>query len=94
MLIFNLLPIYPTDGFHILEEILLLIYDETYTFDLLKWLTYLFLALIFIVAIIFKSIALIIISLYIIIKFKKYLKYGNLKALKKQIFLTNYFKKN
>lgn len=92
MIIFNLLPIFPLDGFQILREILTIIYDESYSLDLLKYLNIFMLLVLSITCYIYKSLGLLILTIFLSIKFKDLMKTIKYKKLKSQIYWTNYFK--
>lgn len=92
MIIFNLLPIFPLDGFQILSEILTIIYDESYSLDLLKYLNIFMLVVLSITCYIYKSLGLVILTIFLSIKFKDLMKTIKYKKLKSQIYWTNYFK--
>lgn len=92
MIIFNLLPIFPLDGFQILSEILTIIYDEIYSLDLLKYLNIFMLVVLSITCYIYKSLGLVILTIFLSIKFKDLMKTIKYKKLKSQIYWTNYFK--
>lgn len=68
MLCFNILPIYPLDGYRILKQFLLLIFDGEYTEDLLKYLSLIILLILIICFVIFKIYVLFAICSYLIIK--------------------------
>ncbi len=92
MIIFNLLPIFPLDGFRLLREVLTIIYDDIYTLDLLKYLNILMLVILSITCYIYKSLGLVILTIFLSLKFKDLLKEMRYRKLKSQIYWTNYFK--
>lgn len=65
MIVFNLCPIYPLDGYLILDTLLGFIYEEDYRFDLMYILGIVFIIIILIVIIISRSIGLLIIWLFL-----------------------------
>lgn len=68
MIIFNLLPIYPLDGYRIISHLLGIFFEFEYVFDLMFYLTLIFLFLLFVFGIIFKSFALIFLTIFLTIK--------------------------
>lgn len=93
MLIFNLLPIYPLDGFQILKLILSLIYEEEYCNDFLKYVMYFFLVCLMIFSIIFKTYSVLLVLIILFVKYKRDYPQRYLQAIKRKILLTNYFQK-
>ena len=85
LIIFNLIPIYPLDGFNILESILEMIYKEKYKISInySSYISVIFLILFMCFAIYFQSICLFIVFLYLAFKNILYIKSYNLVYLKK-----------
>jgi stage IV sporulation protein FB len=72
LIIFNLLPIIPLDGFRILKDSLSLIYDDEYTYLLIKNIDIFCLIMLFIILVIFKLYAQLIIWSFLLYKLIKY----------------------
>ena len=72
LIIFNLLPIIPLDGFRILKDTLSLIYDDEYTYLLIKNIDIFCLIMLLIILIIFKLYAQLIIWSFLLYKLIKY----------------------
>ena len=91
MIVFNILPIYPLDGYRILENLLSNIYEEVYLNDLLNVISLIMLVILLIFIIISKSIALLIIYVFLVYKF--ILNFITTKKKKKidEILKSNYF---
>lgn len=68
MIVFNILPIYPLDGYRIIECILKHIYDETYSNDILMLISSILMMLLIIVLVISRSVGLIIVYLFLVYK--------------------------
>jgi stage IV sporulation protein FB len=68
MIAFNLLPIYPLDGSRIIEVFLCMIFDEEYAMDISMYVSWIFLTLLSIYSMISRSGAIIIISVFLLIK--------------------------
>ena len=85
LIIFNLIPIYPLDGFNILESILELIYKEKYkkSINYSSYISVIFLVLMFVLSIYFQSGCLVIAFIFLGIKNIIYIKNYNLVYLKK-----------
>jgi stage IV sporulation protein FB len=72
LIIFNLLPIIPLDGFRILKDTLSLIYDDEYTYLLIKNIDIFCLIMLLIILIIFKLYAQLIIWSFLLYKLINY----------------------
>lgn len=92
MLIFNLCPIYPLDGYLIIDTLLATIYEEDYRFDLLYMLGIIFIIIIFIVIIITRSLGLLIIWLFLAKKAILRKRHKRAYLLLNKINNTKYFK--
>lgn len=82
MIAFNLLPIYPLDGFRIIEVFLNMVFDYEYTQDLSTIISSFFLILICMYGMISKSGAIIIISIFLFLKMlerRKVLKFSRIR---------------
>lgn len=91
MILFNVMIVFPLDGYQVLYIILTSIYDETYTYEILKYISLFFILVIFLTAFIFKSLALLVILIFLIKKYfekKQFHQYSKLKTTQK---LANYF---
>lgn len=72
MILFNLIPIIPLDGYLILNDILETIYDEMYTFILIKRIDICCLIMLLFVLLILKIYGLFLIWLFLLYKYLKY----------------------
>jgi stage IV sporulation protein FB len=82
MIAFNLLPIYPLDGFRIIEVFLNMVFDYEYAQDLSTIISSFFLILICMYGMISKSGAIIIISIFLFLKMlerRKVLKFSRIR---------------
>lgn len=71
MIIFNLLPINGLDGYYIIREMLLIIFDEEYTNDITFYLSLITLFIVIIIVISFRLTSLVIIICYLIYRIIK-----------------------
>lgn len=85
IIIFNLIPIIPLDGFRILNDLLSSIYDDDYTFILIKRIDLFCLIMLLIILLLLKIYGLFLIWCFLLFKFFKY----NIddKKLKKLMYL-------
>ena len=81
---FNLFPVYPLDGFHLLFHGLNLFFDEEYVYDLLFYVSLLFLIVMAFLVFLSKSIGLLLVVAFL------FLKQTKLKQLKKLSRLQTY----
>ncbi len=72
IVIFNLIPIIPLDGFRILNDLLSCIYDDNYTFIIIKKIDCFCLIMMLIILLILKIYGLVLIWCYLLIKYFKY----------------------
>ena len=72
IIIFNLIPIIPLDGFRILNDLLSSIYDDNYTFILIKKIDSFCLIMMLIILLILKIYGLLLIWCYLLVKYFKY----------------------
>lgn len=85
MILFNLIPIIPLDGYQILNDILLNIYDEEYTFVIIKTIDICCLIILGIIFVWFKIYGLIFIWIFL---FYKLIKYNiDIQKIKKYLWL-------
>lgn len=91
MIVFNLIIVYPLDGYQILYTLLGMIYDDLYTYDILKYISIINMVIIFMCTIIFKNVMLGVILFILIIKFFQNMRYHRLNYLKNTQSLANYF---
>lgn len=92
MIIFNLIPATPLDGYKIVNDILGNFYEDTFRYDLLKYLNLLSIVLVIIVSIFSRSGALFLICIMLICKYVEERKIIKQKILINEILLVNYFK--
>ncbi len=85
MLLINLLPIYPLDGYRIVSKILNKIFDPLYTFDFLFWISLFFILLGIIISYFFRIyfviLIFILLTLNLIFKRKKEVNALKMKSL-------------
>lgn len=72
LIIFNLLPIIPLDGYRLLKDILLIIYEEEFTFTIIKKIDIFCLIMLFIIFLILKLYGLILLLIFLLYKLIKY----------------------
>ena len=72
IVIFNLIPIIPLDGFRILNDLLSCIYDDNYTFIIIKKIDCFCLIMMLIILFTLKIYGLVLIWCYLLIKYFKY----------------------
>ena len=72
IIIFNLIPIIPLDGFRILNDLLSSIYDDNYTFIIIKKIDSFCLIMMLIILLILKIYGLLLIWCYLLVKYFKY----------------------
>lgn len=72
LIIFNLLPIIPLDGYRLLKDILLIIYEEEFTFAIIKKIDICCLIMLFIIFLILKLYGLILLLIFLLYKLIKY----------------------
>ena len=72
IVIFNLIPIIPLDGFRVLNDILSSIYDDEYTYFLIKRIDLICLIMLLIILFILKIYGLVLIWCFLLIKYIKY----------------------
>ena len=72
IILFNLIPIIPLDGFRILNDLLSSVYDDDYTFVLVKRIDLICLIMMLIVLLILKIYGLFLIWSFLLVKFLKY----------------------
>ena len=72
IIIFNLIPIIPLDGFRILNDLLSSIYDDNYTFIIIKKIDSFCLIMMLIILFILKIYGLLLIWCYLLVKYFKY----------------------
>ena len=94
MIIFNIIPIYPLDGYRLINLFLSKIYDDEYCYHLLAIISMFFLVILFLLLLIFRSLSFGIIILFLIVKQVEYYRNYKLKIKQNKILLTNYFKNN
>ncbi len=94
MILFNVIPIYPLDGYRLINLFLSRIYDDEYCYHLLSITSIFFIVLLILSLIVFKSLSLVIIILFLSVKQIEYYRLHKRKNKNKKILLTNYFKNN
>ena len=72
IIIFNLIPIIPLDGFRIFNDLLSSIYDDNYTFIIIKKIDSFCLIMMLIILLILKIYGLLLIWCYLLVKYFKY----------------------
>ena len=91
MIVINLLPIFPLDGYKIIEDILGNFYEDTFKNEILKKISILSLIIYFFIVIISKSIGLFLIFVLLLIKQVKNNRKIKIKEKLDEILITNYF---
>lgn len=91
MILINLLPIFPLDGYNILKIILGNFYEETYKHYLLLRISLFSLIILFFITLFSKSFGLFMI--FILLLIKQIMNYKNIKLKEKlnEILISNYF---
>lgn len=93
MIVFNLLPVYPLDGYRLYYYLLTRIYDDEYSYKLLLNLSVFSISMIGLSLFFTKSIAMLIIIIFLLIKqIENHLNHKR-RENNKKILLLNYFKK-
>lgn len=72
IIIFNLIPIIPLDGFRILNDLLSSIYDDNYTFVIIKKIDFFCLFMMLIILLLLKIYGLFLIWCFLVVKYFKY----------------------
>jgi len=85
MLSFNLLPIYPLDGYRILASLLGLLYEDEYLDEVLFYISLLGITILSIISYLAKSIGLGLILIFLLYKTIKIRQNANLKQIKKYL---------
>ena len=91
MIIINLLPIFPLDGYKIIEDILGNFYEDTYRNEILIKVSSLSLVIYFFITIISQSIGLFLIFILLLTKHITNYKTNKLKEKLNEILISNYF---
>lgn len=91
MIIINLLPIFPLDGYNIVDDILGNFYEDTYKNEILKKLSILSLIIFFFIVLISRSIGLFLIFILLTIKQIENCKKNKIKEKLNEILISNYF---
>lgn len=91
MLIINNLPIFPLDGFRIIDHFLSIFYEEEYRYDFMKYVSMVGLVIFSIVILITQSFGLFLICCFLTFKQVEFAKKTQLMNIQKKIFFTNYF---
>lgn len=93
MILFSLLPLYPLDGYRLYYKLLTTIYDDEYSYSLLKYSGFLVITGLIITCMVSKSIAITIITVFLIIKQVENKNRFKTKEHTKKYLLTKYFEK-
>ncbi len=91
MIIFNAMVVYPLDGYRIVYTLLSIPYDDSYVYDLLKYISIINLFIIGIGVFMFRSLILGFILILLIVKYFQNKANHQILLLKNTQKLTNYF---